>query len=75
MIYSDIPRLFRFSNGIWIRRKNKVQDIKKYPPSIGRMYSAAPNNPERFFLRLLLTHVKGATSYEHLRTGNFIMRQ
>ena len=35
---------------------------------IGRMYLVAPSDRERFFLRMLLIHVKGATSYESLRT-------
>ena len=36
--------------------------------SIGRMYFASPNSGERFYLRLLLTVVKGPTSFEDLRT-------
>jgi hypothetical protein len=35
---------------------------------IGRMYHAHPSAGERFYLCLLLTVVKGATSYEDLRT-------
>uniref|UniRef100_A0AC35FFM5 ATP-dependent DNA helicase n=1 Tax=Panagrolaimus sp. PS1159 TaxID=55785 RepID=A0AC35FFM5_9BILA len=35
---------------------------------IGRMYSASPTNPELFHLRILLNHVKGATSFEDLKT-------
>jgi len=34
-----------------------------------------PNQKERFYLRLLLLHVKGATSYENLRTVNTIVYQ
>ena len=32
------------------------------------MYTAAPNQGERFYLRLLLLHVPGATSFQDLRT-------
>jgi cobalamin biosynthesis Co2+ chelatase CbiK len=32
------------------------------------MYSASPREGERFFLRLLLLHVRGPTSYEELRS-------
>jgi hypothetical protein len=32
------------------------------------MYYAHPSSGECFFLRLLLTAVKGATSFEHLHT-------
>ena len=37
---------------------------------IGRMYTAAPNQGERFYLRLLLLHVPKATSFQDLRTVN-----
>ncbi|KAI7958205.1 hypothetical protein MJO29_006422 [Puccinia striiformis f. sp. tritici] len=36
--------------------------------SIGRIYAVYPSDPERGYLRLLLNHVTGATSFEHLRT-------
>jgi len=36
--------------------------------AIGRMYYAHPTSDERYYLRMLLNCVKGATSYEHLRT-------
>jgi hypothetical protein len=34
----------------------------------GRMYYAHPTLGECYYLRMLLNYVKGATSYEHLRT-------
>jgi hypothetical protein len=34
--------------------------------AIGRMYYAHPTSGERYYLRMLLNYVKGATSYEHL---------
>jgi hypothetical protein len=36
--------------------------------AIGRMYYAHPTSDERYYLRMLLNYVQGATSYEHLRT-------
>jgi hypothetical protein len=36
--------------------------------AIGRMYYAHPTSGERYYLQMLLNCVKGATSYEHLRT-------
>ncbi len=36
--------------------------------AIGRMYYAHPTSGEHYYLRMLLNCVKGATSYEHLRT-------
>ena len=35
---------------------------------IGRMYFVGPSGGERFFLRTLLTIVKGVRSYEDLRS-------
>lgn len=35
-----------------------------------RLYSVSPKDREKFALRLLLLHVKGACSYEDLRTVN-----
>ena len=40
---------------------------------LSRMYNVRPNAGERFFLRLLLLHVKGATSFEYLRTVNGVV--
>jgi hypothetical protein len=44
----------------WTKRKRGL--------SVGRMYFVSPSENERFFLRLLLTHVSGATSYDDLKT-------
>jgi hypothetical protein len=62
VLYQDFPSKF-------------VSDHKtcKWKPrqrgfAIGRMYYTPPTAGERFYLRLLLTAVKGSTSYEHLRT-------
>lgn len=43
--------------------------------AIGRMYAASPAQGERFFLRTLLTVVKGATSFENLRTVNNVTHE
>ena len=32
------------------------------------MYSAHPGEGERFYLRILLNHVTGCTSFQHIRT-------
>jgi len=52
----------------WQRRRN--QQAK---PTIGRMYSCHPAAGERFYLRLLLTHVRGPTSFESLRTVDGVL--
>ena len=35
---------------------------------IGRVYSAHPGEGERFYLRMLLSHVTGCTSYQDIRS-------
>jgi hypothetical protein len=64
--YQDFPTQFVFS-----------KPKKKWTPrqrgfAIGRMYYVSPkaNDSEHFYLRLLLTAVKGATSFDALRTVN-----
>jgi hypothetical protein len=52
---------------VW-NRKLKRWTMRKKGFAIGRMYYALPTSGERYYLRLLLNCVKGATSYEHLRT-------
>jgi hypothetical protein len=61
--YFEFPEHFTYNkkNKSWTKRK-------KHFNTIGRVYTAAPNQGERYYLRLILHHVKGATSYENLRT-------
>jgi hypothetical protein len=48
------------SSKTWSKRTQKY--------SVGRMYFVPPNAGERYYLRLLLTHVPGATSFDFLKT-------
>jgi hypothetical protein len=52
---------------VW-NRKLKRWTMRKRGFAIGRMYYAHPTSDECYYLRMLLNYVKGATSYEHLRT-------
>ena len=65
-LYHDISNYYTFSNKRWIKRQ---RDGKKV---IGRMYLCSPSDGERFYLRLLLLHVKGAGSYKELLTYNSV---
>ena len=62
LLYADFPRYFTWeaSNRAWSEREDGY--------AIGRMHSVHPGDHERFYLRLLLNRVRGATSYEDLRT-------
>ncbi len=42
--------------------------MRKRGFAISRMYYTHPTSGECYYLRMLLNCVKGATSYEHLRT-------
>ncbi|XP_057339407.1 uncharacterized protein LOC130676918 [Microplitis mediator] len=71
-IYSDIPRHYVF-------KKNNETKISSWQPRkrnfnvIGRMYSVSPSQIDLFHLRLLLIHIKGAKSFEELKTVNGII--
>jgi hypothetical protein len=63
ILYRDFPEYYTWqTNGkFWQQRKKK----KVY--QIGRIVSAHPAEGERYYLRVLLNHMTGATSYEDLR--------
>ncbi len=55
-----------FQQWVW-NRKLKQWTMRKRGFTINRMYYAHPTLGERYYLRMLLNCVKGATSYERLR--------
>jgi hypothetical protein len=61
-LYQDFP-----SKMVWNQKEHKWT-VRKRGFAIGRMYHAHPTSGERFYLRLLLTSVKGATSFSDLYT-------
>ena len=65
-LYTEIPTYYLFNNTLkkWVQRKRNGNNI------ISRMYSVSPKEHERFYLRVLLLHVPGATSFEKLKTVN-----
>ena len=61
LYYREIPQRYTFTaKGKWKERGNKTA-------ATGRLYYVGANEGERFFLRELLTHRKGAKSFEDLR--------
>jgi hypothetical protein len=62
LLYKEMPEYYRWISGkkLWQRRKKKGQ--------IGRIVYAHPAEGERYFLRVLLNHVRGPTSFEDLKT-------
>ncbi|XP_057296296.1 uncharacterized protein LOC130625260 [Hydractinia symbiolongicarpus] len=64
-MYPDIPLHFVFNkNKVWKPRQ------RGHGKSVSRMYSVSPRAGELFYLRMLLLHTPGATSFEDLRTVN-----
>ena len=63
LTYQEFPQKL-----VWDRNKKRWAVRKQDRFSIGRMHSASPTSGERFYLRTLLTIVKGSTSFEDLRT-------
>ena len=60
--YQEFPQKFTWN------KSSKTWSLRQRGFAIGRMYFAAPSSGERFYLRTLLTVVKGAKSFEDLRT-------
>ncbi|XP_074313505.1 uncharacterized protein LOC141648681 [Silene latifolia] len=63
LLYAEFSEHFRWDTGTqtWEERRNKVIVI-------GRLVFVAPAEGERFFLRLLLLHIRGPTLFEALKT-------
>ena len=67
--YADIPVHYVFkTQNIDGKEISQWHKRKKHIDCIGRMYTVSPSQVELFHLRILLLRVKGATSFEHLRT-------
>jgi hypothetical protein len=62
VLYQDFPSKF-----VYDKKAHKWKPRQR-GFAIGRMYYAQPTAGERFYLRLLLTAVKGPTSFENLCT-------
>jgi hypothetical protein len=61
--YAEIPEHFVWNRklGAWTARKRGTRDR-----IIGRLHSANPNEGQRFYLYLLLLHVRGPTCWQQL---------
>jgi hypothetical protein len=65
--YMDFPFVFTWTNG------TKKWTIRQRGCCVGCLYFVSPSANERYFLRTLLTKVKGAISFEALRTINGVV--
>jgi hypothetical protein len=75
-LYSNIPSYYTWQERTktWQRRA-RGQGVPNWPgiiqsDTIGRVFGVHPAHQECYYLRILLHHVKGATSFSSLRTVN-----
>ena len=61
-LYQDFPEMFTWDNKLkkWSLRRGGRGGSGG---TIGRMYNVHPSEGERFYLRILLTHVRGAKKF------------
>ena len=71
LVYSDYVEPFVYKSTLAAgERSSRKRNIGQ---NVGCMYSAPPSAGERYFLRLLLNHVPGATSFPDLQTYNAVV--
>ncbi|CAB4418715.1 unnamed protein product [Rhizophagus irregularis] len=63
--YIDFPCYYT-----WNKKQCKWNLRKTATRAIGRLYMVQPSEGERYYLRILLTHIKGATSFDDLKSIN-----
>ncbi|XP_022025052.1 uncharacterized protein LOC110925406 [Helianthus annuus] len=61
--YIDFPRYY-----VWIRKLRKWQRRKNPFGAVGRIHYVPPSLGDCYFLRILLNHVKGPTSFADIKT-------
>ena len=66
ILYKDFPGSFTWQRQKYWRPREKQHQV-------GRIVSAHPAEGERYFLRVLLNHVPGKTSFEDLRTVDGVL--
>uniref|UniRef100_A0A453SPH4 Helitron helicase-like domain-containing protein n=1 Tax=Aegilops tauschii subsp. strangulata TaxID=200361 RepID=A0A453SPH4_AEGTS len=64
ILYREFPEHWQSQGKFWQQRKRASVF------QVGRIVSTHPAEGERYYLRVLLNHVTGATSFEDLRTVN-----
>ncbi|XP_004308375.1 PREDICTED: uncharacterized protein LOC101294118 [Fragaria vesca subsp. vesca] len=69
-LYREFPQYYRWDSKYkkWEKRRNNIKVI-------GRIYSVSPFEGEKFFLRVLLNHVRGPKSFRDLLTVNRVLQQ
>ncbi len=78
LLYCEVPALYVWRNKNWQRRKRGQLvaghlGVRK-DAALGRVYTVHPNFRECYYLRLLLHHIRGPTSFAMLKTVNSIVQ-
>lgn len=70
-LYCEIPIHYVFDRRLckWKTRQKGEQKV------IVRMYAVSPKDQERFYLRLLLQHIRGAQSFNEIKTVNSVISE
>ncbi|CCO35999.1 hypothetical protein BN14_10121 [Rhizoctonia solani AG-1 IB] len=78
LLYQEVPTCFSWDKKLktWKLRcihagqqeRSGIKQDQYVGGALGRMYFVGPNGGDRFFLRLLLTVVRGPTSFQDVRT-------
>lgn len=63
LLYVEVPRYFRWNNGRFQKQQRAIS-------SVGRVYYANLSDGDKYYLRMLLCHVRGPTSFNALKTVN-----
>ncbi|XP_035544174.1 uncharacterized protein LOC118347928 [Juglans regia] len=65
LLYKEFPEAF-----VW-NQQHKIWTPRKKKTVIGRIVTASPFEGERYYLRILLNHIRGPLSFDHIKTvGN-----
>ncbi|XP_035541237.1 uncharacterized protein LOC118344509 [Juglans regia] len=65
LLYKEFPEAF-----VW-NQQHKIWNPRKKKTVIGRIVTASPFEGERYYLRILLNHIRGPLSFDHIKTvGN-----
>ncbi|KAL5564428.1 hypothetical protein UlMin_027592 [Ulmus minor] len=67
LLYNQFPKHF-----VWNQR-DKFWMPRKKGHVIGRIFTTNPSEGERYYLRLLLNHIRGATCFQDLRIINNVL--
>lgn len=79
LLYHEVPHYYTWSNNKFSRRK-RGQNVECHPgikkdSALRRVYSIRPSYSECFYLRILLNHISGPTSFQDLKTVDGVIEE